>query len=655
MRETLNAREITKKKKITQNQLKRVTTFKAKIKDGPFYICVCCNRCLYSHSVKKFIANKYKFPIESHCNIVQSFDGFYYICKTCDKKLSAKKIPCQSVSNKLQIFQLPSELRNVRRLERILIARRIVFKKVTIMPKGQAPKLKGALCNIPIDINDVSTVLPRNPDSNGIILVKLKRKLEYRGHVYFEGVRPEFVAGLLEYLKLNNHLYSDVIINAQNIPNELINLNRAGNSIDFQICCDPLLTEQNLIEKPIPVVIENDEEELETIENPLEAFRFSSDETMLMSHMPSSNEIDNEILTLAPGEGKNPLSILNDEFCEELAHPHLFPTGKYGYKIKRETPLSPVKYFNQRLLNYTQLFASDSDYIFFANSIMQQIHLSSQINIAMKKVSSDQLNAGMLSQNFKETVKQFIANDKAFSFMSNIKGTPAYWKRFLQEVLAMVKQLGPPNFFLTLSCADLRWNDLISIICKLKGQEISDEEINMMSYQERCSLLNSNPVLVARHFQYRVENFFKGIILDGPLGKTQYYAIRVEFQVRGSPHIHSFLWTKDTPVLTNDNKESYIRHVDKKITAALPDRNQNDLIELVKTYQIHRHSKTCRKYRNTNCRFHFGKFFCEHTIIAEPLPRGLLPIEKNALLNWRKDILDKVKVYINAELNPAKT
>ena len=69
----------------------------------------------------------------------------------------------------------------------------------------------------------------------------------------------------------------------------------------------------------------------------------------------------------------------------------------------------------------------------------------------MRKVSSGQLHAGMLSQNFKETVKQFIANDKAFSFMSTIKGTPAYWKRFLQEVLAMVKQLGPPNFFLTLS------------------------------------------------------------------------------------------------------------------------------------------------------------------------------------------------------------
>ena len=125
--------------------------------------------------------------------------------------------------------------------------------------------------------------------------------------------------------------------------------------------------------------------------------------------------------------------------------------------------------------------------------------------------------------------------------MSSIKGTPAYWKKFLHQVLAMVKQLGTPTFFLTLSCADLRWNELISIIFKLNRVDISDEEVDEMSYHERCDTLNKNPVLVARHFQYRVEMFFKIIVLDGPLGKTQYYAIRVEFQVRGSPHTHSFI------------------------------------------------------------------------------------------------------------------
>ena len=232
---------------------------------------------------------------------------------------------------------------------------------------------------------------------------------------------------------------------------------------------------------------------------------------------------------------------------------------KFGYKVQRNIPLSPVNNFNQRLLNCSQKFVSDSDYIFFVHSVLQQMQISNQINIAMRKVATTNLTAGMLSRNFKETMQQFIASDEAFSFMNTIKGTPAYWKKSLHEVLAMVKQLGLPTFFFTLSCADLRWNELISKILKLEGSVLSEDEIQDLSYQNRCKLLNKNPVLVSRHFQLRVEMFFKEIILDGPLGKTKYYAIRVEFQVRGSPHIHSFFWIVNAPILSEKTIESYTK------------------------------------------------------------------------------------------------
>ena len=54
--------------------------------------------------------------------------------------------------------------------------------------------------------------------------------------------------------------------------------------------------------------------------------------------------------------------------------------------------------------------------------------LNSQINIAMQKLKTNRLTAGMLSDNFEGTVRSLIANDSAFSFMDTIKGTPAYWK-----------------------------------------------------------------------------------------------------------------------------------------------------------------------------------------------------------------------------------
>lgn len=94
----------------------------------------------------------------------------------------------------------------------------------------------------------------------------------------------------------------------------------------------------------------------------------------------------------------------------------------------------------------------------------------------------------------------------------------------------MVKQLGLPTFFMTLSCADLRWNDLIQIILRPMKKNMSNDDIERLSYFDRCKILNSNPVLLARHFQYRVETFFKDIILrsNGPLGHVKCYAIRVD-------------------------------------------------------------------------------------------------------------------------------
>ena len=44
-----------------------------------------------------------------------------------------------------------------------------------------------------------------------------------------------------------------------------------------------------------------------------------------------------------------------------------------------------------------------------------------------------------------------------------------------------------------------------------------------MNYDDRCRYLNMNPAFVARHFQYRVESFFKEIIFNGSLGKMKYH------------------------------------------------------------------------------------------------------------------------------------
>ena len=108
--------------------------------------------------------------------------------------MKKKFIPYQAVSNKLDISFLPKEFESMHKIESVLVSRRILFKKVVIMPKGKLPKIKGNLCNIPVnEVYDNCQSLPRPEDSNALLIVKLKLKAEYRSHVLFESVRPVFV------------------------------------------------------------------------------------------------------------------------------------------------------------------------------------------------------------------------------------------------------------------------------------------------------------------------------------------------------------------------------------------------------------------------------------------------------------------------------
>ena len=65
--------------------------------------------------------------------------------------------------------------------------------------------------------------------------------------------------------------------------------------------------------------------------------------------------------------------------------------------------------------------------------------------------------------------------------MSSVKGSPALWQQFLLDVFAMVKQLGVSTFFVTLSCAYLKWEELPNIINKLNQLSVSDKGLKILS------------------------------------------------------------------------------------------------------------------------------------------------------------------------------
>ena len=78
----------------------------------------------------------------------------------------------------------------------------------------------------------------------------------------------------------------------------------------------------------------------------------------------------------------------------------------------------------------------------------------------------------------------------------------------------MIQQLGCPTFFLTLSCADLKWQEAPEMISKLNNLNLSKTFFVSISYFEKCKLLNSNRVLLNHYFQHYVEIIIKSFLLS---------------------------------------------------------------------------------------------------------------------------------------------
>ena len=234
--------------------------------------------------------------------------------------------------------------------------------------------------------------------------------------------------------------------------------------------------------------------------------------------------------------------------------------------------------------------------------------------IAMRQKPSRQFTAAQARN--QAVLSQYVRKDKAYSFMKSIRGSPPYYQRTFYDLLAMIRQLGTPTWFFTLSAADLKWPDMIRTIARQYGVYYTDDEIAGLSFEDKSNWLKCNPVTAARHFQYRLNAFFQDVLKSTakPLGEITDYAIRIEFQARGSPHAHCVLWVKDAPKFLESPNSEVCDFIDQYISCKLP-AEDGKLRELVLLLQQHKHSSYCK--RNKTCRFSFPKPPSPKTLITK--------------------------------------
>lgn len=152
------------------------------------------------------------------------------------------------------------------------------------------------------------------------------------------------------------------------------------------------------------------------------------------------------------------MSIFKDKYWEELVFPDLLLGENNGYIAQKYILCCCWS----TLLN---------DWWIAANANQRSNKYSYDKN------DKNKFNCKYAEQKWREFVSVSVTSGKAFTFVNTIKKTPAYWRKFFLEVLAMIKKLGLSTFFLTFSCSDLRWNEHISIISKLESNVLSEYKI----------------------------------------------------------------------------------------------------------------------------------------------------------------------------------
>ena len=170
----------------------------------------------------------------------------------------------------------------------------------------------------------------------------------------------------------------------------------------------------------------------------------------------------------------------------------------------------------------------------------------------------------------------------------------------------MIRQLGPVTLFCSFSSAETQWTHLLRILGKLVDKkEYSDKELENLNWEEKCRLIQGDPVTCARHFDNQFNQFLKTFLISSghPLGKIANWFYRVEYQQRGSPHIHMLIWLEQASTFGHDDDDVVTSFIDKIIMCKKPD-NDAELAHLVNR-QIHRHCQTCRKKSKAECRFNF--------------------------------------------------
>ena len=480
---------------------------------------------------------------------VTDSDDSRYVCKRCTKDPVTF-----SAENDMDPGLVPEELTGLTQVEQLLIAQIIPMMTIVRLPRGGQFGYSGNIINLPQDLPSLVSSLPRRVTDTDIVVIR--KQLEENTHHDFR-VRRSVIHRALQYLKDHNPFYGHIDINDDNLQ---------------------LLPEDDFVDVTsvhVPDAGEGviaDEQQLST---PAGAAPCDGDtlaempSTFVALNIPRATETAavEEALHVAPIQwpavADRPVNEFETVGYVTRCFPALFPTGAAELRTMqpREKRVTEPPYFKHLMLYKDQRFAQHPRFRYFAyNTLIRHRSLATgRMYLRQHPDSAARAPEEILALPQEE--RRRLAHD-IVRFGGHLRGSRQYWLSQRENLMALIKQLGTPHCYFTLSSADMQWPDLQGYLRRFGG------------VQSPSAAVASNPMLCTWYMHERVVLFVESFLRD-VLGLHSYWA-RHEYQHRGSLHTHGVGYLREgvdvaeVIRLANTFPDRLTAYVDSLVTAWHP-------------------------------------------------------------------------------------
>lgn len=516
-------------------------------------------KCLMCKSVSMNITILPRKGICSRCNSAPNDQKNDFI---------KKSLPIWIDANAKIRYDVPVQLQGLSIAEQTLIQRVSPFIPLAHLKNGTMG-LQGHTCAFEQDVQGFINILPRK--ISDITVLKVLRHIRdeigsTKSIVKPFRVRKAKVLEALEFLVKYNREYSDIIIDSSGL--DWIN-GSEGTLKGAVLTNDTMVTHDdddhcNDDMGPAPhqsVIPRQGVSEIESfgfVDEGGPAHLSSGDQAINnMISIARDSHTQGEITVECPSVEQDPISEYSTTRIFARAFPWLFPGG---YGDVKDFPGDMKEW--AKVLNYYDdgRFTKDKFWCFFAmNYIIRHRNASSGRWFVNNFTSG-------LPPTLQDLQESIIAGDNRFVnnltfYNKRIPGSNPYWISKKAELFTWINHhvrmgRGAPMFFITLSCAEYYWPDLIKLVRERMIIAGDDATKCYAGSSKLVQIMNDYSIVVQEYFQKRV------VIWLETVGKSilniSHYWVRYEFAPgRGQIHAHLL-------AISNDNSIYRLCNLDMK-------------------------------------------------------------------------------------------